>query len=180
MLFRFTQLLIISAVILTGGFSAFAQNADNTSSVIPRSSDNKEDQPKSFRETLVKMRIEQEKKDYKEMLDRGNEALKLTEELEKAVEDSGTLTQREFAKVASVEKLVKRIRGELGGDDDDKDQKIDQPSRLSPKEAVKTLRKATLSLIDELKKTTRFSISAAAIQSTNAVLRLARFLKISN
>jgi hypothetical protein len=32
--------------------------------------------------------------------------------------------------------------------------------------------------VDELKKTTRFSISAIAIQSSNTVLKLVRFLRL--
>lgn len=182
MICRFSKFLFVAAVILMASIAGLTQQADNTSSIIPRSGDTRDDQPKSFKETLVKMRIDQEKKDYQEMLDRGNEALKLTEELEKVVENGGNLSEREYAKVATVEKLVKKIRGELGGDDDDSDKTDRQntPSRLSPREAVKTLRNATVSLIDELKKTTRFSISAAAIQSSNAVLRLARFLRFAN
>lgn len=178
MLSRISHLLITSLLVVIATVSGAAQTADNTSSVIPKPGDSRDDHPKSFRETLVKMRIEQEKKEYQEMLDRGTEVLKLTEELEEAIAERGSFTQREFAKVATVEKLVKKIRGELGGDDDDdKDQGF---RRLSPLEAVRTLRQATFGLIDELKKTSRFTISAAAIQSSNAVLRLARFLRISN
>jgi hypothetical protein len=44
---------------------------------------------------------------------------------------------------------------------------------------VKSFRAAAVGLFDELKKTTRFTISAAAIQSANAVVKLARFLRIS-
>ena len=53
---------------------------DPTDSVLPKPSNN-DDRPKNFKETLQKMRIEKEKKDYQEMLDRGAEALKITEGL---------------------------------------------------------------------------------------------------
>lgn len=159
-----------------------AQSADNTTSVVPKNDDSRSDYPKSFRETLEKLRIEKEKKEYQEMLDRGNEALKLSEELEKAVEKSGTLTSRDQAKVANVEKLVKKIRGELGGNDEDERENEGGGvlTKLSPIDAVKSLRSATVSLMDELKKTTRFTISAAAIQSTNTVLRVVKFLRFTN
>ena len=180
MFYRFSQIFLPLALICS--LTLFASAQDTSGSILPKPS-NDDDRPKSFRETLEKMRIEKEKRDYQEMLDRGAEVLKITEELEKTVEKSGNLTERDHAKVVSVEKLVKKIRGELGGDDevDDKEARDEeQKSRLSPGEAVKSLRKATIALLDELKKTTRFSISAAAIQSSNAVLRVARFLKLTN
>ena len=52
-----------------------------------------------------------------------------------------------------------------------------------PKDVVdgfKVLRSNTIKLVDELNKTTRFTISAAAIQTTNTVLRITRFLKFWN
>lgn len=172
---------LFTLIAATGCLVCLAQSADNSSSVVPKTGDSRDDYPKTFRETLEKLRIEKEKKEYQEMLDRGNEALKLTEELEKAVEVNGTLTEREHAKIANVEKLVKKIRGELGGNDEDDREKENGSifARLSPVDAVKSLRSATVSLMDELKKTTRFSISAAAIQSTNAVLRVVKFLRFT-
>ena len=41
-----------------------------------------------------------------------------------------------------------------------------------------TLKTSTAKLVDELKKTTRFSLSATAIQTSNAVLTVARFMRI--
>lgn len=180
MLYRFSQSFFTLALI--SALALLANGQDPAGSILPKAASD-DDRPKGFKETLQKMRIEKEKKDYQDMLDRGAEALKITQELELTVEKSGKLSQREYAKVESVEKLVKKIRGGLGGDDeeDSKDAREDvQKSRLSSGEAVRSLRKATVALLDELKKTTRFSISAAAIQSSNAVLRVARFLKLTN
>ena len=181
MLLRLIQILFVFAIAFAGASVAVAQSADNQTNIFAKPGD--EDRPKSLKETLDKMRIEQEKKEYKEMLGRGDEALKITEELEKTVEKNGKLTDRDMAKVASVEKLVKKIRSELGGADDDGDDE-DKPAvptgKLTALDAVKSLKTSTASLIDELQKTTRFSISAAAIQSTNTVLRIARYLRIAN
>ncbi len=181
MFYRFSQIVFTLALIFS--LALIASGQDTSGSILPKPS-NDDDRPKSFKETLEKMRIEKEKKEYQEMLDRGAQVLKITEELEKTVEKSGKLSEREYAKVASVEKLVKKIRGELGGDDEEEDDGLireeAQKRRLSPGEAIKSLRSATVSLLDELKKTTRFSISAAAIQSSNAVLRVARFLRFTN
>ena len=164
-----------------GGFCCFAQLPDAS---LGKPGDSKDDTPKNFKEMLDKMRIEKDKKDHDQMVERGEEVLKLSEDLEKTVDQNGRLTEKDYAKVATVEKLVKKIRSELGGDDDDgavDDEPLKPQSKpLSPMDAVKSLRSTTEKMFDELKKTTRFTISATAIQTTNAVLRLARFLKISH
>lgn len=153
--------------------------AQGAESGIPGSRDPDPDQgPRSIQETLQKMRIDKEKKDFAEMLDHGDEALKITTQLEKSVGDSGKLSADDIARLARVEKLAKKIREELGGNNDEAD---DEDSKGMPSlaDAIKTLQSSTVVLYSELKKTTRFTISAAAIQSTNAVLRLTRLLKIT-
>ena len=72
-----------------------------------------------MREMLEKMRIEKDKKDHEEMIQRGQEALDLSDELEKAIESDQKLTQKDIEKLDTLEKLVKKIRSELGGGDDD-------------------------------------------------------------
>lgn len=162
---------------LCGSSFAFAQAADGSSPLFPK--ENQKEQSGGMREMLDKMRIEREKKDHEEMIRRGQEALDLSNELEKAIESDQRLTPKETQKLDALEKLVKKIRSELGGGDDvdsEDDQKaVEDPSSIV--NAFKNLRSATVMLVDELKKTTRFSISAAAIKSSNSVLRIARFLR---
>jgi len=179
-MFRFVRILVILGMTLTGSVVCFAQTAaDNRSMALPRRN---EDRPLGIQESLEKMRIQREKKEHLEMVERGEEALKLSQQLENAYAANGKLTDREFAKIAAVEKIVKKIREDLGGGDDgDKEEKENtNKGPLSPGEAVKSLKATTVELFDQLKKTSRFTISAAAIQTSNAVIRIARFLRISN
>ena len=173
MLNRIAILLLSVGIFLAGASVSYAQ-----------SSEDDDNTPKSFKETLVKLRIDQEKKDFDEMLGRGVEALKLSEELEKAYSQNGRLNPQEINKLNTVEKLVKKIRSDLGGDDDESEAERDEQGNflkqpLSQGDAVKTFRSTTLRLLEELKKTSRFTVSAAAIQASNAVLKLARMLRIS-
>jgi hypothetical protein len=126
------------------------------------------------------MRIEKEKKEYDEMIDRGEQALKISEQLETTVSATGRLTEKELSQVAELEKLARKIRGGLGGDDDteDKNEALAQIRTMSLENAVRELRDSTGTLYEELKKTTRFTISAMAIQSSNTVIRLAKALRI--
>lgn len=188
MFLRSLRIFMIVMLALAGSIYSFAQAADNRSSLIvkPGEDDDNADRPKSFKETMVKLRIEKEKKEYDEMIERGEKALKLSEELERAYAHNGRLTQNEFVKLDTVEKLVKKIRNDLGGDDEEEEMEssnFEEPRaterRLSPADAVKSFRDTTVRLMGELKKTTRFTISAAAIQTTNAVLKLTHFLRIT-
>lgn len=189
MFHRSAFITIYLLVLLTG--TLIAQNADGTSSLFP-GRDPREEQPKSIKEQLEKLRIEQEKKDHQAMLDRGETALKISEELEKRVNTTSQLDTKDREKLESLEKLLKKIRTELGGDDDsdsapDADAEAPDPTEAKPNDrpkdvvdGIKSLRSTTIKLVDELKKTTRFTISAAAIQTTNAVLRITRILKFWN
>lgn len=169
-------------MLLIGLFAlcAFAQEADSR---FPGASPkNDPDQPVGIRETREKMRIDQEKKEYEEMIDRGEQALKLSRDVERALQQQASLTRSDIEKLDELEKLVKKVRGELGGGNADDNDDADQPADASPKtvaDAVKALSTYAGKLVDELKKTSRFGISAVAIQSSNSVLKIVRFLKVS-
>lgn len=139
--------------------------------------DDPDDQPKTVRETMVKMRIDEEKKEYTEMLDRTKQAQKLSEELEHDFAAKNQLTRDDYDKLANLEKLVKKIRGSLGGEDSDDSTDDDDAIPTNPGDAVKALGSFTSKLVDEVTKTSRFSVSVAAIQSTNAVIKVCRFLR---
>ena len=176
-----TKIVLLGLCLVAfGGIGVFAQDADSRAPGAPRTPD--PEQPKNMREMQRKMQIDQEKKDYDEMLDRGNQALKISEDLEKTFSDKPTLSRSELNKLEELEKLVKKIRGELGGGDGDDSETGDPEPDNSPKtlaSAFKSLPSLTGKLVDELKKTSRFGISAIAIQSTNGVLRVVRFLRFS-
>jgi hypothetical protein len=180
---RFAFLLVFAAGFFLLTADAAAQSADGRSPMLPgRQGEEDDNKPRGFKETLEKLRIEKEKKEFDEMIGRGEEAVRISEELEKSFARQGRLETAEMNKVLAVEKLVKKIRSELGGADGE-DDGDDQPGAITQQsergEMVKSLRATTLKLLDELKKTSRFTVSAAAIQTSNAVLKVARFLKIT-
>src|SRR5205814_471517 len=157
-----------------GYIHASAQAADNRTPMFGRR-DNSEDFSKAFKETREKMRIEKETREYDEMLERGQEVHKLADQLGASFAKNGRFLDDDRAALESIEKTAKKIRNQLGGDDDD-----ENLEDLSLADAVKGLAAAASALVDELNKTTRFSVSATAIQSSNSVIRLARFLRARN
>ena len=174
--------LIISAFI----FAAVAAGQTNTPTK-PRLTvkEDRDDQtPPSVGEMVEKQRILRQKKEHDEMMKRGDEALKLSEELEESFHEGAGFSQKDLQKLESLEKVVGKIRDELGGDDDDKNDVLEDSTgpennaRRDVVSAFKFLRDSTVKLVDELKKSSRFSISVAAVESSNAVIRIARFLRL--
>jgi len=184
MFFRGFRFCILCVLVLTGSTVAVGQTrgADNQTPITGNSNNNNrdDDRPKSFRETIEKLRIEKEKKEYDQMIERGEEAVKIAENLERAYEQNGRLTDREIEQLVTAEKLVKKIRSELGGDGDDEDKPAVGEHPPPQKEAVKSFRTAVAKLFSELKKTSRFTISAGAIQASNAAIKIVRYLRFTN
>jgi len=185
------RLTLLIALVLLLCSAALAQPEQ---SALPGSRDNDRDAPpKSLRDQMEKMRIAKEKKDFEEMLERGEQALRLSEQLEKKLELTNQISSEDAAKLESLEKIVKKIRSELGGRDSDSvadpnenEEETDSENAAEPKgstpllDAFRSLRSHTVKLVNELKKTTRFSISTTAIRTSNAVLKLTRFLRLRN
>jgi len=168
----FFQLFLIFLFIAATVVLVNAQSDASTQSGNPR----KEDLPTGIKESLAKQRIEREKKDFAELLARGEEAVKLSNELEKSFTQNNQLSSIDLKKLDRLEKIVKKIRNELGGDDD-KRVEIDD-KHLSVVNALKALQNSAAMLVNELKKTTRYSVSVIAVESSNLLLRVVRFLRI--
>jgi hypothetical protein len=140
-----------------------------------------DERPRGYKEMLAKQRAEREKKEHEEMLERGEEALRIAKQLETAFDQNKGFSSQDKERLESLEKVVTKIRKELGGDDDDEPgamKPVDEPKPSTMEEAFRFLQSTTVKLVDELKKTTRFSISVIAIQSSNNVLKLIRFLRL--
>ncbi len=148
-----------------------AQSDASTSNGRPRD----EPLPKPILETMAKQRIEDEKQDYDELLKRGSEAVELSKELNRSFIKNNKLTSQDKSKLKDLEKLLKKMRNELGGDGDSEDgPRMKQDSQAS---ALRTLLKSTEKLFDEIKNTSRHTISAVAITSSNAILSILKFLR---
>lgn len=169
---------VILLTLVCGAFTAvFAQIDASTPN--GRGSQQKEELPKNIKETLAKQRIEKEKKDHEELVKRTEEAVKLSQELEKSFTDANQLSSEDLKKLERLEKLVKKIRTELGADDEtgEEEKADDNPRPSTMVGAFKTLQTNAVKLFDEIKKSTRYSISVIAIQSSNALLKIVKFIR---
>ena len=179
-----SKLVFIAVLLGIGAVAVYSQPPDLPDASNRSGRQRKDDMPIGLREMIAKQKLEREKKEHEEMLERGDEALRLAKQLEMSFEQGKGITQQDKTRLESLEKVVTKIRKELGGDDDDagpadprEARAEDEPKPSSVEEGFKYLQSMTVKLVDELKKTTRFSISAIAIQSSNTVLKLVRFLR---
>ena len=172
--FRLSRLFFLFVLATFATICVNAQMPD-ASSADGRSRNRPEDLPKGIKETLQKNRIEEEKKQFEEMIKRGEEAAKLSEELNGSFEQQRNLTPEDAKKLARLEKLVKKIRDDLGGEDDKENTANEPPSTLV--NALKAVQENAANLLSALKKTTRLTISTVAIESSNTVLKLVRFIR---
>jgi hypothetical protein len=156
----------------------FSQDADTR---FPGQKPLDPDQPITVREMQKKMQIDLEKKEYDELVQRGEQAVKISSDLEKAFAEQPNLSRADLEKLDELEKLVKKIRNSLGGgngDDSDNGDQDDPPPKTAG-DAFKDLQTLTEKMVGEIKKTSRFGVSVIAIESSNAVLKVVRFLKFS-
>jgi hypothetical protein len=171
----FRKLLRIGFLLALGIGAAAGVGAQVVDTSVPGSKPKTEDLPQNIQESLAERRIAQEKKDHEELLKRGEEALKLSADLEKSFSENNRFSSDDRKKLDRLEKLVKRIRSDLGGDDVDPDAEEQTPSTVPG--AVKFIQENTIKLVDELKKTTRYTISAIAIQSSNLLLKAVKIIR---
>lgn len=178
-----SSLRIFSLFITIAAFAAVSSvsaqtDASNSPMTGSRADQAAQERPKAFNEMIARRRAEQERKEYEEMLERGDAALALAEELEESFANSDEMTATDKKKLAELEKLVTKIRKDLGGDSDDDEIAKDEAQPTTLRQAFAYIRTSTGKLVDELKRSTRFSISVAAIETSNALIRVTKFLRL--
>ncbi|MDI1240718.1 MAG: hypothetical protein PSX80_02195 [bacterium] len=166
-------ILAISAV------ATFSQTASNDPWPFPDRGKSKDDS-QFVKEMLAKQHSAREKKEYEALIERGEAAVKLSHEIEEAYERSEELSEAGREKLEDFEKLVSKIRKDLGGDDDGEVTVDDKEIPKDVREGFLYLKRSTEQLASEIKRSTRFSVSILAIESSNTLIRLARFLRLNN
>jgi len=182
MFVRLVQILLTLTIIALGCAGTLAQEDDNRFPAFGNQREDSRNLPRNVRESRAKMKIESEKKEHDEMVGRAEEVRRLSERLQRSFAQNGRWSQEDLVALEALEKNVKKIRSELGGSSDDEkiDEVISGGQNTPVADAVGTLKNSASTLVDEVNKTSRFTISATAIQSSNAVLAVARFLRVKN
>lgn len=161
----------------TSAERAIAQTADVEDT--PRQRSTRSMWPENIREEmLVRQRQKREERDRKELLKNVEDALKLSRQLEASFAENGDLSRSQQERLGSLEGLVLKIRKSLGGGESDASDWEEEERPADRKDALSKLMSTTEKLVDEIQKTSKFAVSAVAIQTSNTVLQIVRFLKL--
>jgi len=178
---RLLQLGFIFIWVAVAALSASAQSSSPAPWPFPDSERRREEESRFIKEMLAKQQSDREKKEYQAMLERGEKALELASDLEQSASAGKTLSSDQQRRLNDLEELIYKIRDDLGGDDDLDKEPL--PKKLRPRgvcEGFSALKISTEDLVEELKRSTRYSISIAAIETSNDLIKLVRFLKLAN
>jgi membrane-associated HD superfamily phosphohydrolase len=163
---QFALCLVFVGILVISDDAQITNQADNSRGKSEESTD-------TMKETMAKWKIKAEKKDFEELLKRGSEAEKLVVELSETYQKKQKFSTEDAQKLDRLEKLVKKIRTEVGAEDDDSDE--EKPKDLI--DAIKMLSENTESLVKELNQTTRHSISVVLVETSNTILKLVKFIR---
>lgn len=179
-----TRLIQLGFIFILAAFAAVSVSAQSSPPApwpFPDSERRRDEESRFIKEMLAKQQSEREKKEYRAMLERGERALNIALDLEKSASTGRKLSADEQKRLDELAELIAKIRDDLGGDDDLDKEPL--PKKLRPRgvrEGFAALTKSTANLVDELKRSTRYSISIVAIETSNDLIKLARFLKLAN
>lgn len=125
-------------------------------------------------EMMARNAIKLEEQMRTEALARVRESAALAAHLHEQYLLHQSLTQQDIKQLDRLEKIVKKARGAMGGEDDDGEIK-DQPTNLQA--ALERLDKTATMLRDGLEKTPRQVVSAALIGCANDVLETVKIVR---
>jgi len=125
-------------------------------------------------EMRARLEIQRAEKMRRENLDRAREVAQLGIELREAYTKNKSLDRPEIKKLERLEKLVRRIRSEAGGSDDDETLE-DQPRELDG--ALTRIADYSVELRKGVEKTPRLVVSASVIERANQLLELINFVR---
>jgi hypothetical protein len=125
-------------------------------------------------EMRARLEIQRAKKLRRENLDRAREVAQLGIELREDYTKNRSFDRPEIKKLERMEKLVRRIRSEAGGSDDD-EMLEDQPRELDG--ALTRIADYSVELRKGVEKTPRLVVSASVIERANQLLELINFVR---
>jgi len=170
-------ILPMTVFLLTGHGVAQVKSSQSPKPQVTRQqSDTSDQQEVSLPEEMKsRMAIEREEKEHQKLVDSAKQLGELSAEFAKSFRESSKLDSQEMKKLASIEKLARKILSDSGGEQTN--DKSDQGEKLTLSEAVERLNSASADVAESITKGTRFVVSAAVISNSNEVIRLAQFIK---
>ncbi len=152
--------------------STDAQTTQSSHRVLPNASDDdsrSHDMNQNLSEIRARNAIKREETRHAETLERAREVAKLGAELRETFERVKSLTTEDLKKLARMEKLTRKIRGDAGGTGDG------EPSKELPGDkpaVISHLAKLSDELRERVENTPRHVVSATVVERANQLLEL--------
>ncbi|HEV2837653.1 MAG TPA: hypothetical protein VGW58_20185 [Pyrinomonadaceae bacterium] len=142
----------------------------------PDSSPDKDDPPLTTFEEEIKAKraIKMAEKEHQENVKRATELSQIAKDLQTVLKNKSTIDRDSVKKIDRLEKLIKKIRGEAGGEDEEV-QIVDRPVTITA--AVDQIAERAESLSKSVQNTPRQVVSATVINNANVLLELIRVLR---
>jgi hypothetical protein len=157
---------------------AAAQDPTSTSKPVSKESGRPSDEMQEIglpEEMRIRLAIERAEGEHRKVLEDVRKLSDLSSEVASAMKERGRLGSDEFKKLATIEKLAKRILSHAGGSETD--DKSNQLGPASVAAAVDYLDAAIGRIRKDMISHTRHVVSATVIASSNEVIHLAQFLR---
>ena len=147
-----------------------SQSGPPTATVTPE-----QEGPNLPSEMNTRILIEREENAHRKILETANQVGDLTSEIHKDYVERGNLSDGDFKKLNTVEKLAKRILDHVGGER--VDERAANNEELSMASAVEHLSTTGASIKKNIITNTRFVVSASVIADSNELIHLAQFIR---
>jgi hypothetical protein len=125
-------------------------------------------------EMRAKRAIKYAEKEHKENLDRANEIAELGKGVNSTFKQKKQLSREDMKRLDRLEKLIKKARGESGGEDTEG---ALEKKPVDLETAVCEVERVSASLSEKIKQTPRQVISAAVIDEANVLLELIKLTR---
>lgn len=119
--------------------------------------------------------IKLEEKRRADTLERVRDGATIAASLHQQCAGRFSLGRDELKQLEKFEKLVKKVRGDVGGDSDEQIELETQPANVQ--ESLELLSSSAAKLRDEVERTSRHVVSAAVINRANELLVLAKTIR---
>jgi hypothetical protein len=174
---RFILPMMMLLLSLAGNAAAQVKTSETPKPQVTRQqSDKAEQQEVSLPEEMKsRMEIERADKEHQKLVDSAKQLGELSAEVAKSFKESSKFDSQELKKLASIEKLARKILSDSGGEQTS--DKSDQNEKLTLSEAVDRLSSASADVAESISKGTRFVVSAAVISNSNEVIRLVQYIR---
>jgi hypothetical protein len=126
-------------------------------------------------EMRTRLALERDESEHRKILDAANQVGELTETLHKDYAERKILTREDEKKLSTVEKLAKKILDHAGGQRVDGKTSDDPPPTLEA--ALEQLSGAGARVKQAVTTGTRYVVSAVVISDSNAIIKLAQFIR---